>query len=436
MPSTFARTVMLAAPSVAMAVVGLALFGPGAARSFQTARVSGGPTEGSSSLSFRVAVTRRYRGIDSIVAGKSIELRATSRGDAAAARCVTGADGICDVELPLKKRTRGPIDLFVGAAGGNEPALASGTVEGSLARWAERPPRGPEIVGTRGGDLEIRLFALRGVFAAPFPDELQLSVQGPGGDARARASVAMSLVGGDVIAGRGTPSSSTAGATTDEQGLARWTAIPRAHAVEVNVEAHWKGAYGTFFGTLPVVPGAIWLEPDTGSKGLRIVSPVPRARAYAMFATRTERVWGGTISLENDEHGFASAPVPWPDLRWPGAEPVWLVLSGDPESAGLGTVGWPILGDAGEPRSEQSFADALLLDGMPAAEHRENDRRRRAAWLVALALGATAGLEAALVLASARSQGKGGLGRVVAAVAAIVLAFAAIGIVAMWKAAG
>jgi hypothetical protein len=432
-----AQTIMLAAPSVAMAVVGAAWFGPGAARSYQVARVWGGPTEGMHRLSFRVAVMRRYRGIDSIVTGKSIEVRASAGAvPSAAGRCVTGADGICDVELRLETPARGPVELVVGSAGGNEPALARGPVTGSLARWIERPPRGPEINGARGGDLEIHLYALRGVLAAPFPEPLALSVAGRGGEVRGQAQVTVSLVGGD-IAAAGTPTSSTASGTTDERGRSRWTAIPRAHAVEVNAEAKWQGLEGRFAGVIPVVPGALWLDPQRRAGQLRVVSPVPRTRAYATLASRSARLWGATIPLENDEQGFASGTFPWPDAALPSDELVWLVLSGDPEGTGVGTVGWPLTRDGDtEPMAEQGFADTLLLDGMPAAEQREGDRRRRAAWLVAVALGATAGLEAALVLSTARAQGSGAWGRVMAAVAAIVLAFAAIGIVAMWKATG
>src|SRR5439155_12841604 len=48
------RTLQLAVPSLAMAVVWFSLFVPGAVRSFDGAQVWGGPTEGTRRLSWRV----------------------------------------------------------------------------------------------------------------------------------------------------------------------------------------------------------------------------------------------------------------------------------------------------------------------------------------------------------------------------------------------
>jgi hypothetical protein len=85
--------------------------------------------------------------------------------------------------------------------------------------------------------------------------------------------------------------------------------------------------------------------------------------------------------------------------------------------------------------AEHPFADCLLLDGMPQAERADVERRRRAGWLVAAALGAAAVLEAILLADTARGRGAH-WARVAAAIATMLLAFAAIGMVAMWKMAG
>src|SRR5258708_39441876 len=60
-----ARAILLAVPSLAMAVVGFAMFGPGAVRSYDGAQIWGGPTEGTRELSWRLLVLERFRGVDS-----------------------------------------------------------------------------------------------------------------------------------------------------------------------------------------------------------------------------------------------------------------------------------------------------------------------------------------------------------------------------------
>ncbi|HEY3594483.1 MAG TPA: hypothetical protein VGL13_11435, partial [Polyangiaceae bacterium] len=310
----------------------------------------------------------------------------------------------------------------------NGASLGRGVISGNAAHWGNRAPRAPEIQGSRKGDLEIHVFAMRGVFAAPFADELSLLITGHDGEPRPRARVNVDLVAG-------TPAESSV--ITDERGRAKLEVVPNAHAVEIQVSATWAGSSGSFFGALPVVPGALWLDPESrAAEQIRVVSPVPRVCAYATLDTRSVRLWGATIPLENDARGFASGSLAWPAISLSPDEPIWLTLSGDPEAGGAGTVGWPVAPISPSPAAERSFADELLVDGLPAAAARESHRRHRAVWLVVAALGAAAGLESILLWSTARARGAGNLGRAVLAVAAIVLAFAAIGIVAMWKAIG
>ena len=446
---SFARSVMLAAPSVAMAVVGLALLGPGAARSFEGAEVWGGPTEGRARLSLRVAVLRRFRSIDSVVAGRSVVVR-SANGEGASDRCTTDADGRCDVELRLAAPPSSSLRVSVVAtttAPDQRSAAVQELAAGTLARvargWGERPARRPELSGSRQGDLVVHAYALRGVLAAPFPETLAVLVTDQQGDPRGGAEITASLEGGDVeVVRQSLPARPAQGGTavtrSDDRGRAELKVVPRSHVAELNLTATTDGATGSFTGTLPVIAGAIWLDPGSRSSGqLRILAPIARPSVYAVLATRSARWWGGTIALTMDAQGFFGASVPWPAVNLPAGEEAWLTLAGDPEGRGPGTVGWPVA--AADDRwgaAEQVFNDALLLDGMPDAERRETERRERASWLVAIALGATACLEAVLIVGGARPRGSSAWGRVAAAVAAIVLAFAAIGIVAMWKAAG
>src|SRR5258706_4258743 len=113
----FARSLMLAVPSLAMAVVGFALFGPGAARSFDAAQIWGGPTEGARRLSWRVLGVERFRGIDSTKNLGQVTVRARlANGTETAAECRTRNDGSCDVILSPKEPVHGPVHVEVTSA--------------------------------------------------------------------------------------------------------------------------------------------------------------------------------------------------------------------------------------------------------------------------------------------------------------------------------
>jgi hypothetical protein len=85
---------------------------------------------------------------------------------------------------------------------------------------------------------------------------------------------------------------------------------------------------------------------------------------------------------------------------------------------------------------ERPFRDLLLLDGLPAAEKRDQDRRYRARTLSAIALGAAAVLEGVLLAHSAQARGVRAWAWTALAIATVAFAFAAIGVVVMWKTSG
>src|SRR4051812_38349135 len=101
------HVLLLSIPSLAMGVVGFAMFGPGAVRPFEGAQLWGGPPDGAGPLTLRVAVIERFRGIDSTYdAGRltiTAETAPANRADhaSASANCATRTDGTCEVELAL-----------------------------------------------------------------------------------------------------------------------------------------------------------------------------------------------------------------------------------------------------------------------------------------------------------------------------------------------
>jgi hypothetical protein len=422
-----ARTLQLAVPSLAMAVVGFALFGPGAVRSFDGAQIWGGPTEGARRLSWRVLGVERFRGIDSTKDLGPIVVRARGAGLDAVAKCTTRRDGSCDIDLPLTSEARGAVHVEVTTEDGRVE-LASGDVARDAAGWDKGPPHPRRLAGASRGDLAVEVEARRGIFAAPFRDDLVVGVKRA--DSPVRGAKITLQTDGARIAGA-LDSDAGATVTTSDRGEATFSLEPRLHTVEVSIEAAAVGLEGRWEGVLPVIPGAIWLDPSDGAL-LRVVSPVARDVAYATLSSRTARLWGGVIPFAPDGRGYSVGTLARTLADADPREPVWLTLASDPRASGSGTVGWPV-NAAALAEGELPFRDWLLLDGMPAAERRDADRRGHARRLAAAALGAAAVIEG--VLLARGSYGKGARSYVwlVVAIATVALAFAALGLVAMWR---
>jgi hypothetical protein len=459
------RSIMVAIPGAALAVVAFAMVGPGAPRPFAGVRIWGGPTEDVRSFCFRLEIVQRFQGIDSLHDIGEIEVLASAQnGQAGVFRGPTHPDGTADVQIPLPSRARGTVYAVVRTVDGRP--LLEGEIAHGLAGWGESRSNGPVLAGQHEGDLTVTAATGRGMFATPFRDDLLLRVQHRGLPAPG-ASVTVEADGADLDAAPGSRKAGTVAVVTRPNGTATIGVIPASYDVEVAIEARALGLSGRWHGPLPVTPGAMWLEPDRAKNGpLRVVSPVPRAVAYATIATRTERLWGGQIALFPDAAGFSSGSIGWP-LRDDFPAPAWLTLASDPRATGSGTVGWPIQTDPTQPTDqvleERHFPDLLLLDGMPQAEHREILRRHQARNLGIAALVVAALLEILLLADAARSAeralrrventiaesgnaggavssarpGRGkALFSLVIAAAVVLIAFASIGVVLLWKTGG
>jgi hypothetical protein len=442
-----ARALLLAVPSMAMAVVGLAMFGPGAVQAFDGARIRGGPTDGQRRLSWRITVLERFRSIDSTRNIGAIAVRAHN-GDrlTALARCHTSNDGTCDVMLDFSGEVSGPIHAVV-TSEADGAVLAEGHLQGNIADWGRSPGHPARLVGHTTGDLAIEVDARRGVFAAPFSDDLVVTVrdgENPLGDAR--VTLRTDAAGLEGVPASNDPETSLTLVSSD-RGEVRFGVTPRMHTVAVDIDVTAGDRTAAWHGILPVIPGAIWLHPTSYANGsLQIFTPVPREVAYVTLATPSARLWGGIIPLVSvDPLGFSHGSIEWPRLaRAPEVgtpEPVWVTLSSDPLQTSAGTVGWPV-SRVSWPVSpttildERPFRDLLLLDGMPPAEKRDQDRRYRARTLAAVALGAAAVLEGVLLAHTSGARGVRAWAWTAIAIATVTLAFAAIGVVAMWKTGG
>lgn len=453
------QAVLLAVPSIAMAVVGFAMLGPGAVQAYDGARIRGGPTLGLKHISWRVAVLQRFRGIDSTRSPGKLRIQVHD-GDKpeTVAHCQTTSDGVCDVTFDFAAEISGPLRtaVFVESTGAR---LAEGDVAGDSAAWGRDLGHPARLRGQASGDFTIETSARRGVFAAPFRDDLIITVRDGTTPVRGAKvtlkSDALDLA--DVLPSEHGDVTQTL--VTSDQGEAVFQVTPRMHTVDVDIDVMHLGRTAEWHGLLPVVPGAIWLDPaSVADRAMRLMSPVPRDVAYVTIATENERLWSaavpvGTVDLDYsgalppiqkgmNPLAFSMGHIDWPAVaRTPDAQapkPMWLTVSSDPRQTSAGTVGWPI-GRIGWPikgtpaADERPFRDQLLLDGMPAAEKRDERRRNGARALSGIALGAAAVLEGVLLAQRSHARGFRAWAWTVMAIAVVALAFAAIGVVAMWK---
>ncbi len=396
MPGRIATYVI---PAVAVVATAIVLLGPGAARPVFGARVRGSPAEGASVLAVRLEGVRRIFAIDDAAALDGLVVEATGPAGTARWEGATGTDGIAEAALVAPGGAwRGRIAL---RAQRNGLVLADGAFD--LPERRAEPPRRAMIAGTTTGDLRVEVEAVRGAFAAPFWDALRITVGGAPHPAASAAGVVLELgaVGADLGESR---------AVTGSDGSATVSVRPQHHQVELSVAARdVVGRTGRWEGGLPVVPGAIWLDPGRSAAGqstkesaeaaptkLRLVSPSPRDRAYVSIFDARGRIAGAVVTLAPDVAGFHSGEA---ELSLPARSALAALVAGDPFEQGAGTTAWPLRPTEGiwpAPKLE------LLLDGLPGAEAREKQRawHARRLGIGIIALGAL--IEAVLLVALGR----------------------------------
>jgi hypothetical protein len=434
------RLILYALPLVTVGVIAFAVFVVGAPRAFVGARVYGGPTEGASHMALRLALVRRFLGVEEPV--ELDDLRVVAKladGRPVEATASSDATGTADVSLDPAGRIRGPVELTVTRG---QTLLARGTVALSSGDWSSRArEHGGVVSGRAEGALTIRLTPRRGAFAVPFAEPLLIEVRSAAGpEAGARVEV------------EADGATTTTAVPTDSRGHTSVLLTPRDHVVTATVKATGSsGATGTWNGLVPVVVGA--LRASVEDRELRVESAVERDVAYFALITETERLAGGRVALSPNLRGGSVGTVPLPALP---DGPLWAVVSSEPELQTLSTVGWPLRVptgplDAGAARA-RAVPDHLLLDGTHLGFAMDSARRSRARWLAigftlaALFLGGTllvregrraareldehlrrAGAEARDQLAPSRWIGA------VIAIACLAMGFAVILLVAMYR---
>lgn len=368
-------------PLVTTAVIAFAVFGVGAPRPYLGARVYGGPTRGASELSFRIAFIERFVEIEEPhpLDSGSFEVRLADgrrftlpvKSDPQAGFTGTLAMG-GPVGGPITVEVRGPTGL-----------LASGEVDVAVESWRARTREfGGPLKGSERGELRVSVTPGRGAFAVPFVDPLFVDVTA-GGERVAGATVAVEADGAEV---------SQKPVPTDSRGRSSVRIAPQGHVVSLTVSVTRGSETGTWSGLLPVVAGALHAERD--GRMLRVESPVEREFGYFALVAERSRLAGGVVPLTPTGRGGSAGTVELPALP---EQPLWAVVSSEPELDSASTVGWPVSvggASANEAPVARAVSDVLWLDGLSLGYRADLARRHKAqrlAWvftLLAVALAA------------------------------------------------
>ena len=399
------RAAIFVLPILSVLVAALAFLGPGGLHAATGVRVRGLPVEGGRALALRVEVVRSFHDVVDTVAVSGIEVEASAPGQVLSTwRGAAGPDGIAEARLEAREPLRGSVAVAVTAPhDGRTAVLASGEIPlraPASARSRETLVQSGLVRGAVHGDLAIRVEATRGVLASPFAERMHVAVSSVLGDAPVgRAEIELSGPGLEVAPAR---------LTTDERGIGAFDVKALAHNVELSITARAGDKTARWEGTLPVVPGALWLDPalDPASPEgvVSLVSAVPRERAYLSLWSEEGRIFGAVVPLVRDGFGFfrgqVTAKLP------PSARLVYATVAGDPVEQGSGTVAWPIRPAAGAVARVGAGARGLemLLDGVPAAVEREKLRAWAARRAGLLVIGAAALAEVLLLLSQSRTS--------------------------------
>lgn len=362
------RAWSLALPVLTVFVVLYALLVAGAPRGIVGARVYGGPTEGASVLSLRIETVRREGESERPWGSEPLTLHAEAVGTPPlTVPLLHSVRGVADVALSFPRPIHGPLALELRDASAS--ILARGVVSLDRERWAAGAGhRGGWIRGRSEGALRLSIAPERGTFVVGSSDPLVIRVErsdGPVAGARLKFSAEGARLDG------------AEGLRTDERGRARLSLEPSELNPTVRVEAYTdQGQGGLIDSGLPVVAGGLH-GLATGTE-IRVESAVPRTEAFFSVVSEQGRVTGGVLSLRSNGRGGSIGSAPLPALP----HPAWLVVSSEVDGRARAAIGWPL--DVGaEPASTFDVPEVLLLDGLPAAFAREQDRRSRVRWLCA-----------------------------------------------------
>jgi len=379
----------LALPVVTVLVVTYALLVAGVPRSVVGARVYGGPTEGATQLSLRIESVARQGERESPIWNGPLEVVAGLATDPPLKSSILhAAQGVAEVRMRFARPIHGPLSLTLRDASGS--LLAGGEVAVDGARWAARARRrGGWIRGRAESAIVLGIAPERGAFVVGSSDPLAVRVERAG---RPGAGLRLS------VTAQGARLTDAENVRTDERGRARFGFEPTELNPTLRVEAVADdGERGSIDSGVPVVPGGFHAR--STPNGVEVVSAVPRSEAFFSVVSDGGRVTGGVVALTPDARGGSLGMLALPSAL---PHPAWLVLSSEVDQNTAAAIGCPL--DVGpEPASTFDVPEVLLLDGLPAAFRREQERLSRVRWLSAAFIGLAFALSVALLVVRVRA---------------------------------
>ena len=464
--------------AVLVLVIGLRVGAKGAVRAATVWGAPPGKTASATTLAWQVVTFVDDRGVREAVTARGLTLTATTKnGKVATFHGNTNDDGVAEVGLDLDVAPGDELHVVVTAPGERLP-LAEGDVR---VPSPSAPPFGPgpasrERVAPsrptkRTGGLTVDLFVTdeRLVVGQAVPVVAKIT------DDRGRP-----VDGAEVSVTPEPGLDAKPFSRTCREGYAFGELIALFHTVGLQVSAKaMDGREGTLFAALPVAHGANLVEAprDVGPSPFPVTVRAPATRdvAYVEIDSAEGRVFGTTLVLRPDRFG-PSATFQAPALP-PGR--YWLVTSGDPRGAERiedSTVARalrvhaPQPGDSApklscEERADLSmhpgsgFVRTELLDGLPSRRRDDTFRERVGVGMGLAGLLAAAVIEVMLALAAVReardtiehavreAEGaapgdgagapivmkRGSAGSVVVGLAVVVLGFALLAVLLVWK---
>lgn len=375
---------LYALPLVTVAVVCFALYVVAAPRPYPGARLYGGATLGVAQVSFRVEAVERLQEQEAPLVARSIRVEAEiGAGPPAVWRGRLDALGMAHPNFRVRESSTRPARVRVTFDDAVEPPLADGHVALDVPSWTKKAREiGGWLHGRRSGPLHIDVAAGEGVFAIPFEGPLLLRASR--GD-QPVPGVALHVEGDGLTVVR--PRSGHT-VETDGSGRALAAVSPREHVASLRVVGEApNGERGTWYATLPVLPGA--LHASLAGNRLRVASPIARDVAFFMLSDGRARLQSGSVVLEPDGRGGAVGSVTVPSV---GKSPLWAIVSSEAPLNSPGAVGWPLRSDtAHEPPRTWTVADVLLVDGLVQG-FAQDERRKAHARLLAGGFSAGAAL--------------------------------------------
>jgi hypothetical protein len=379
----------LALPVVTVLVVTYALLLAGVPRSVVGARVYGGPTEGATLLALRIECVQREGERESPIWNGPLEVLARAATNPALTSSIPHAvDGVADFRMRFALPVHGALSLALRDASGS--LLAEGNIALDGARWAARARRrGGWIRGRAESAIVLSIAPERGAFVIGSADPLAVRVERAG---KPVGGLRLS------VSAQGARLSDAENLRTDERGRARFGFEPTELNPTLRVEATADdGEHGLIDSGVPVVPGG--LHALVTPSGVQVESAAPRSEAFFSVVSDSGRLTGGMVALAADARGGSLGTVELPEAL---PHPAWLVLSSEVDQNTAAAIGWPL--DVGaEPAQTFDVPEVLLLDGLPAAFRREQERRSRVRWLSAAFIALAFALSVVLLVVRVRA---------------------------------